>query len=68
MHAPIAMAAMELGKHVRAKPLTWCGRGANRTALANGEKVATQMGNQGHSLMMRAKRWVRVGRGDRRSS
>jgi len=52
MHAPIARAAMELGKHVYVqKPLTWCVAEARTlAALANEKKVATQMGNQGHSL------------------
>jgi len=52
MHAPIAMAAMELGKHVYVqKPLTWCVAEARTlAALAKEKKIATQMGNQGHSL------------------
>src|SRR5271165_3718868 len=52
MHAPIAMAAMELGKHVYVqKPLTWCVAEARALAKrARETKVATQMGNQGHSL------------------
>jgi hypothetical protein len=52
MHAPIAMAAIELGKHVYVqKPLTWCVVEARTlAALAKEKKVATQMGNQGHSL------------------
>ena len=51
MHAPIALAAMDLGKHVYVqKPLTWSideARGLARRAKET--KVATQMGNQGHS-------------------
>jgi hypothetical protein len=52
MHAPIALAAMELGKHVYVqKPLTWCVAEARALAKrAKETKVATQMGNQGHSL------------------
>src|SRR5262252_5487523 len=51
MHAAIALAAMDLGKHVYVqKPLTWSVSEARQ--LARKEKstrVATQMGNQGHS-------------------
>ncbi|MCE7065488.1 Gfo/Idh/MocA family protein [Dyadobacter sp. CY326] len=51
MHFPIAMAAMELGKHVYVeKPLTkdiWEAR--NLTNAAKKYKVVTQMGNQGSS-------------------
>jgi predicted dehydrogenase len=52
MHAPIALAAMDLGKHVYVqKPLTWSIAEARRLARrAKETKVATQMGNQGHSL------------------
>src|SRR5439155_1050013 len=52
MHALIAAAAMELGKHVYVqKPLTWSVAEARQLArLAKEKKVATQMGNQGHSL------------------
>jgi len=52
MHAPIALAAMDLGKHVYVqKPLTWSVDEARRLARrAKETKVATQMGNQGHSL------------------
>jgi predicted dehydrogenase len=51
MHAPIALAAMDLGKHVYVqKPLTWSIDEARRLARrAKETKVATQMGNQGHS-------------------
>src|SRR6201993_4192944 len=52
MHATIALAAMELGKHVYVqKPLAWSVDEARRLARrAKETKVATQMGNQGHSL------------------
>ena len=52
MHAPIALAAMELHKHVYVqKPLTWSVEEARKMArTAKETKVATQMGNQGHSL------------------
>jgi hypothetical protein len=52
MHAPIALAAMELGKHVYVqKPLTWCVAEARQLAKrARETRVATQMGNQGHSM------------------
>src|SRR5271170_3488786 len=52
MHAPIALASMDLGKHVYVqKPLTWSVEEARRLARrAKETKVATQMGNQGHSL------------------
>jgi predicted dehydrogenase len=52
MHATIASAAMDLGKHVYVqKPLTWCVAEARHLAKrAKETKVATQMGNQGHSL------------------
>lgn len=51
MHATIALAAMDLHKHVYVqKPLTWCVEEARQLAKRAGEtKVATQMGNQGHS-------------------
>jgi predicted dehydrogenase len=51
MHAPIALAAMDLGKHVYVqKPLTWSIDEARCLARrAKETKVATQMGNQGHS-------------------
>jgi predicted dehydrogenase len=52
MHAPIASAAMDLGKHVYVqKPLCWSVEEARHLAAkakAN-PKIATQMGNQGHS-------------------
>ena len=51
MHALIAMAAMDLGKHVYVqKPLTWSIAEARQLARrAKETRVATQMGNQGHS-------------------
>src|SRR5215472_6296900 len=52
MHAPITLAAMDLGKHVFVqKPLTWSVEEARKLARrAKETRVATQMGNQGHSL------------------
>jgi predicted dehydrogenase len=52
MHAPIALAAMALGKHVYVqKPLTYTIDETRQLAKrAKETKVATQMGNQGHSL------------------
>ena len=52
MHAPIALAAMDLGKHVYVqKPLCWSVEEARQLAKKAKEnpKVVTQMGNQGHS-------------------
>jgi predicted dehydrogenase len=52
MHAAIALAAMDLGKHVYVqKPLTWSVAEARQLArkAKNSPKVVTQMGNQGHS-------------------
>src|SRR5262245_17582396 len=51
MHAPAAILAMKLGKHVYCqKPLTRTIHEARQlTALARKYKVVTQMGNQGHS-------------------
>ena len=51
MHATIALAAMELGKHVYVqKPLCWSVEEARKLSRRAAEtKVATQMGNQGHS-------------------
>ncbi len=51
MHAHIALAAMDLGKHVYVqKPLAWsvdeCRRLASKAVAS---KLQTQMGNQGHS-------------------
>ncbi|MDQ3068164.1 MAG: Gfo/Idh/MocA family oxidoreductase [Acidobacteriota bacterium] len=52
MHAPIAMAAMQAGKHVYVqKPLCWAvseARALGKLAAEN-PKLMTQMGNQGHS-------------------
>ena len=52
MHAPIALAAMQAGKHVYIqKPLCWAvseARALAKAAAAN-PKLVTQMGNQGHS-------------------
>jgi predicted dehydrogenase len=52
MHAPIALAAMAAGKHVYVqKPLTYTIDEARQLAnRAKETKLATQMGNQGHSL------------------
>lgn len=51
MHAVIASAAMDLGKHVYVqKPLCWSVHEARHLARRAAEtKVVTQMGNQGHS-------------------
>jgi predicted dehydrogenase len=51
MHASIALAAMDLGKHVYVqKPLTWSVAEARQLGRkAKNTKVVTQMGNQGHS-------------------
>jgi predicted dehydrogenase len=53
MHAPIASAAMAVGKHVYVqKPMCWSvaeARHLAKQAAAN-PKLVTQMGNQGHSL------------------
>ena len=51
MHAPIALAAMDRGKHVYVqKPLCWSVEEARALAKkAKERKVVTQMGNQGHS-------------------
>jgi predicted dehydrogenase len=52
MHTPIALASMDLHKHVYVqKPLTWSVDEARRLSKrAQETKLATQMGNQGHSL------------------
>jgi predicted dehydrogenase len=61
-HAVIAMAAMDLGKHVYVqKPLCWSVEEARQLAAkARQKKVVTQMGNQGHSWDdgRRAVEWV----------
>ena len=51
MHAIIALAAMDLGKHVYVqKPLCWSVQEARQLAQkAKTTKLVTQMGNQGHS-------------------
>jgi predicted dehydrogenase len=50
-HATIAMTAIKMGKHVYVqKPLTWSIDEARKlTEAAREAKIATQMGNQGHS-------------------
>jgi len=50
-HAHIALAAMDLGKHVYVqKPLAWSVEECRRlSARATSTKLQTQMGNQGHS-------------------
>ena len=52
MHAAIALACMDLGKHVFVqKPLTWSVSEARQLAKkAKETKLATQMGNQGRSM------------------
>src|SRR5687767_1359779 len=66
MHAPIAMAVLDLGKHVYVqKPLCWSvdeARKLSRKARQT-PKVVTQMGNQGHSgdEGRRAVEWVQSG-------
>jgi predicted dehydrogenase len=52
MHAPIASAAMSLGKHVYVqKPMCWSVHEARHLAKkARESKVVAQMGNQRHSL------------------
>jgi predicted dehydrogenase len=53
MHAPIASAAMTLGKHVYAqKPMCWSVHEARHLAkkARDNPKIVTQMGNQRHSL------------------
>ncbi len=51
LHAPVALAAMDLGKHVYVqKPLAWSIAEVRALARrARETKLATQMGNQGHS-------------------
>jgi predicted dehydrogenase len=52
MHATIALAAMDVGKHVYVqKPLCWAVSEARALMQkAASTKVVTQMGNQGHSM------------------
>jgi predicted dehydrogenase len=53
LHAPIAKAAMQLGKHVfLQKPLTWSVHEARVLSRLARDKpnLVTQMGNQGHSM------------------
>lgn len=65
MHAPIAMAAMQLGKHVFCqKPLTHTVHEARQMRLAAAKyKVVTQMGNQiqSHEAYRTAVAWVHAG-------
>jgi predicted dehydrogenase len=65
LHAPVAMAALDLKKHVYVqKPLTWSVHEARELAKkAKSTKVATQMGNQGHSWNdgRRAVEWLMAG-------
>jgi predicted dehydrogenase len=65
MHAAIAMAAMDLNKHVYVqKPLSWSVDEARKLARkARQTKVVTQMGNQGHSWDdgRKAVEWVQSG-------
>lgn len=65
LHAAIAMAAMDLNKHVYVqKPLCWSVDEARRLARkARQAKVVTQMGNQGHSWDdgRKAVEWVQSG-------
>ena len=65
MHAPIALAALDLGKHVYVqKPLCWSVDEARRLSRkARETNVATQMGNQGHSWDdgRKAVEWIQSG-------
>jgi predicted dehydrogenase len=65
LHAPIAVAAMRAGKHVYVqKPLTYSVYEARLLARVAAEtKVATQMGNQGHSRegTRRIHDWINAG-------
>ncbi len=65
LHAPVAVAAMRAGKHVYVqKPLTYSVYEARLLARVAGEtKVATQMGNQGHSRegTRRIHDWINAG-------
>ena len=54
----VALAAMDLGKHVYVqKPLTWSVEEAASSHEAKSTKLATQMGNQGHSCDDARPRW-----------
>lgn len=65
LHAPVAVAAMRAGKHVYVqKPLTYSVHEARLLARVAAEtKVATQMGNQGHSRegTRRIHDWIAAG-------
>ena len=65
MHFPPAMAALKMGKHVFCeKPLTHTVWEARQLTLeARKQKVATQMGNQGHAMegCRLMKEWVAAG-------
>ena len=65
MHAAVALAAMDLNKHVYVqKPLCWSVDEARKLARkAQQKKVVTQMGNQGHSWDdgRKAVEWVQSG-------
>ncbi|HEX9563541.1 MAG TPA: Gfo/Idh/MocA family oxidoreductase [Gemmatimonadaceae bacterium] len=65
LHAPVAVAAMRAGKHVYVqKPLTYSVYEARLLARVAAEtKVATQMGNQGHSRegTRRINDWIKAG-------
>ena len=65
MHAPIALAAMDLGKHVYVqKPLCWSVQEARHLAQKAADTgVVTQMGNQGHSQddARRGQEYLRAG-------
>ena len=65
MHAPIALACMDLKKHVYVqKPLVWSVDEARKlSAKAKETGLATQMGNQGHSLndARTAVEWIQAG-------
>jgi predicted dehydrogenase len=65
MHFPIAVAALQLGKHLFVeKPLTHTIEEARKLdAMAREKKVATQMGNQGHASegIRLLKEWIHGG-------
>ena len=58
MHAPVSLAAMDLGKHVYCeKPLTWSIDESRQMArVAREKKLATQMGTQGMASEQRTGR------------